>query len=203
MKQIAWLVMVAMGLVMLAGPPAVAGEPEPFRWGMTLEEMNQTWAQSGQTDTVLREEPTRLKVILPYNPLKAVQAQRGRLSMVFQAKKTEGSLSIGRMFGYLYAGKLFCRVQLFKDNPVVSTPEVLSRLKKQYPEGKVFRNITGSTPTSHFEYLANELYVFTNEEGVYYCEPYVLSKAVKEVQQGIEVKEAKDIEELRDALRGP
>lgn len=40
MKQIAWLVMVAMGLVMLAGPPAVAGEPEPFRWGMTLEEMN-------------------------------------------------------------------------------------------------------------------------------------------------------------------
>jgi hypothetical protein len=203
MKKSAWLVMVAMGLVMLSGPLVSAGEPDPFRWGMTLEEMNQAWAKSGQTDTILREEPTRLKVILPYNPLKAVQAQRGRLSLVFQAKKTEGSLSIGRMFGYLYAGKLFCLAQLFKDNPVVSTQEILSRLKKQYPEGKVFRNITGPTPTSHFEYLANELYVFTNEEGVYYCEPYVLSKAVKEVQQGIEVKEAKDIEELRDALRGP
>jgi hypothetical protein len=203
MKKTTWLVMVAWGLAMLSGLPAGAGEPGPFRWGMTLEEMNQAWAGSGQTETILREEPTRLNIILPYNPLKSIQARRGRLAIVFQVKKTEGSLSIGKMFAYLYDGKLFCRVQLLKDTAAFSTQEVVSRLKKQYPEGKVYRSITGPTPTTHFEYLTNELYVFSNEEGVYFCEPYVLSKAVREAQQGLEVREAKDIDDLRNTLKGP
>ncbi|MBI5585722.1 MAG: hypothetical protein HY892_18075 [Deltaproteobacteria bacterium] len=203
MKKAIWRLLLVIGLVISPAPVTTAAEPEPFRWGLTVEEMNQVWAKTGQTDTILREEPTRLNVILPYNPLKAIKVQRGRLTTVFQVKKTEGSLSIGKMFGYLYNGKLFCRAQLFKDSSVFSTQEVVSRLKKEYPEGKVFRNITGPTPTSHFEYLSNTIYVFSNEEGVYYCDPYVLSKAVREAQSGIEAKDAKDLEELRDALRGP
>jgi hypothetical protein len=195
--------MVAFGLAVLSGKIVGAGEPEPFRWGMTLEEMNQVWAQSGQTETVLREEPTRLKIVLPYNPLKAIQVQRGRIVTIFQVKKTEGSLSIGKMFGFMYNGKFFCRTQLFRDSPIVSTQEVVSKLKKQYPEGKVYRSISGPTPSTHFEYLTTEIYVFSNEEGVYYCEPYTLSKAVREGQQGIEAKEVKDLDELRESLKGP
>jgi hypothetical protein len=170
---------------------------------MTLEEMNQTWAKSGQTDTLLREESARLKVVLPYNPGKSVRAQRGRLSLVFQARKTEGALSIGKLFGYLYDGKLFCRAQLFKDDPLLSSQEVLSRLKKQYPEGKIVRNFAGSGPASYFEYLGSEIYVFSNEEGAYYCEPFVLNKVVKEVQKGIEAQESRDLKELRDSPMTP
>jgi hypothetical protein len=203
MKKKIGLLLLVFGWIVSAAPLTLAAEPEPLRFGTTLEEMNQAWAKAGQTETILREEPTRLKVILPYNPLKAIQTQRGRLSAVFQAKKTEGSLSLGKMFGYMYNGKFFCRAQLFKDNPVYSTQELISRLKKEYPEGKISRTITGPTPSSYFEYLSNDIYVFSNEEGVYTCDPYVLSKAVKEIQTGIEVKDAKDIEELRDTLRGP
>ena len=199
MKKIIWCLGLSLCFITWAGCDAPAAEPEPFRWGMTLEEMNQAWVKSGQTDTLLREESTRLNVILPYNPLKSIRVQRGRLSSVFQARKTEGALSIGKLFGYLYDGKLFCRAQLFKDNPVLSSQEVLAQLKKQYPEGKIVRNFIGSGPASHFEYLSNEIYVFSNEEGAYYCEPLVLSKAVEDSQKGIDARASKDLKELRDS----
>jgi hypothetical protein len=168
---------------------------------MTLDELNQVWAKTGQENTAFREETLRLNVILPYNPLKAVKAPRGRLSTVFLVRKNEGSLGIGKLFGYLHNGKFFCRAQLYKDTPERSAQEVISGLKKQYPAGKVFRNITEPIPFTQFEYLSDEIYVFTNEEGVYYCEPYVLSKAVREALQVLDAREAKDLEDVKNTLR--
>jgi hypothetical protein len=192
-------------LTLLFVLPAWAGDPEPYpySWGMTLEEMNQVLAKTGAENAILREDLMRSRTILPYNPRKAIEVSAGQVAAVFKMKKSEGTVGIGQMFGYLYQGKLFCRAQLFKDSPFFSYQSSLAKLKTQYPEGKIYRTLSDPTPLSYFEYLSNEIYVFSNEQGIYICEPHVLSRAVQEIRKDINTREARDLETLRENLQGP
>ena len=176
---------------------------EPFRWGMTLEEVTQVLSKEGSSDSILREDPSRSVVELPYTPLKSLKIPRGRLKALVEVKKSAGPESLGRLFGYAYEGRFFGRVELFKQTPWSSLPEITRVLKEKFPEGKVFRSFSGPKTVSYFEYRGNDLYVFTNEEGVYYFEPLTLNKMVREEQKVLGDKESKFQEETREKLRTP
>ncbi len=80
---------------------------EPFRWGMTLEELTQVLSKEGSSDFILREDSSRSSIDLPYAPLKSFKISRGRVKALVQVKKTAGPESLGRLFGYAYEGRLF------------------------------------------------------------------------------------------------
>ena len=150
---------------------------------MTLEELTQVLSKGGTSDSILREEPNRSVIELPYTPLKSLKISRGRLTALVEVKKSAGPESIGKFFGYAYEGRFFGRVELFKQTPWSSLSEITRALKERFPEGKVFRIFTGPKTVSYFEYRGNDLYVFTNEEGVYYFEPLTLDKVIREEQK--------------------
>jgi hypothetical protein len=173
---------------------------ESFHWGLTVDELNQALSKEGSSDFLIREDNVRLGIEVPYAPTKAIKISRGRLRALFQAKKTTGPESLGQLFGYLYDGKLFGRVELLKETPWTSLQEVIRGLKKKFPDGKVFRSFGGSKEVSYFEYLGDNVYVFTNDQGVYYFEPQTLNKVVREGQQIIDSKESKMREEEREMI---
>ena len=86
--------------------------------------------------------------------------------------------------------------------PFFSYQESVSKLKKQYPEGKVYRHLSGPAAFSYFEYLTQEIYVFSNEQGVFSCDSQALIRVVREAQKGINAREAKDLEDLQSAPKG-
>jgi len=176
---------------------------EPLRWGMTLEELTQVLSKGGISDSILREEQNRSVIELPYTPLKSLKISRGGLTALVEVKKTAGPESIGKLFGYAYEGRIFGLVELFKQTTWSSPSEITRALKERFPEGKVFRIFAGPKTVSYFEYRGNDLYVFTNEEGVYYFEPLTLDRVIREGQKVIEGKDSKFQEETRDKLRLP
>jgi hypothetical protein len=176
---------------------------ESFHWGLTLEALTQVLAKEGRADSLLREDPNRASIELPLTPLKSLKIPRGRLKAVIEAKQTAGPESLGRLYGYVYDGLLFGRVELFKQTPSFSVTEITRGLKERFPEGKVFRSLSGPKPVSYFEYRGNDLYVFTNAEGVYYFEPFTLNKVIREEQQAMGEKETKIQEEFREQSRTP
>ena len=176
---------------------------EPFHWGMTLEELTQVLSKEGSSDSILREDPSRQSIELPYTPLKSLKISQGRLKALVEIKKTAGPESLGRLFGYAYDGRFFGRVELFKQTLWSSLPEITRALKEKFPEGKVFRNISGPKTVSYFEYRGNDIYVFTNEEGVYYFEPLTLNKVLREEQKFLGEKESIFQEEVREKSRTP
>jgi hypothetical protein len=181
----------------------MAAGVEPFHWGLTVEEFNQSLSKEGSADFILREDTSRLDIELPYTPLKTLRITRGRLTALSQAKKSAGPDSLGRLFGYAYDGRFFGRVELFKQTPWTSIPEIIRGLKEKFPEGKVFRSYGGTQSVSFFEYRGNDLYVFTNEQGVYYFEPLSLDKVIRDEQKIVDDRESKSKEELREKLKGP
>lgn len=203
MKKPRWHKGFFIGLFLLLFVTDLAAESDPYRLGMTLDELNEALSQTGKVDTVLKVDLAGSKTVLPYNPTKALEIPGGLLTSIFLMKKSEGRVGIGQLFGYLYEGKLFCRVELFRDNPLFSSQTVVSNLKKKYPEGKIFRIVIGPTPFTYFEYLSNSLYVFSNEQGVYTCEPNVLKRVVQEARKDINVREQKEREEMRESSRTP
>lgn len=174
---------------------------EPFRWGMTLEELTQVFSKEGLSDFILREDPSRSVIVLPYTPLKSIRIHQGRLKALVEVKKSAGPESLGRLFGYAYEGRLFGRVELFKQTPWSSFSEITRVLKEKFPEGKVFRSFSGPKTVSYFEYRGNDLYVFTNEEGIYYFKPSALDNVIREEQKALSEKESKYQEETREELR--
>ena len=176
---------------------------EPFHWGLTLEELTQALAKEGTADSLLREDPSRSGIELPLTPLKSIRFPRGRLKAVIEVKKTAGPESLGRLYGYVYDGLFFGRVESFKQTPLFSVAEITRGLKERFPEGKVFRSLSGPKPGSYFEYRGNDLYVFTNAEGVYYFEPFTLDKVIREEQKAMGEKETKMQEEFREQSRTP
>jgi len=174
---------------------------EPFHWGMTLEELTQVLSKEGSSDSILREDPSRSGIELPYTPLKSLKIRRGRLKALIEVKKSAGPESLGRLFGYAYEGRFFGRVELFKQNPWSSLQEITRVLKEKFPEGKVFRSFSGPKTVSYFEYRGNDLYVFTNEQGVYYFEPLTLNKVIHEEQKVVEDEESKAQDQTREQLR--
>ncbi len=97
----------------------------------------------------------------------------------------------------------FGRVELFKQTSWSSLSEVTRALKEKFPEGKVFRSFSGPKTVSYFEYRRDDLYVFTNEEGIYYFEPSTLNNVIREEQKVLGDKESKYQEETREKLRTP
>jgi hypothetical protein len=176
---------------------------EPFHWGLTVEELTQVSAKEGSADSYLREDSSRSSIVVPLTPMKSARIPRGRLTALIEVKKPAGPESLGRLFGYAYDGRLFGRVELFKQTPWTSPPEIIRRLKERFPEGKVFRNFSGPKTVSYFEYRGNDLYVFTNEEGVYYFDPLAFNKMVREEQKAEGERESKEREESREQLRTP
>jgi hypothetical protein len=170
---------------------------EPFRWGMTLEELTQIYSKMGSSDSILREDPSLSVIDLPYSPLKSLKISRGRVKALIEVKKSAGPESIGKLFGYAYEGRFFCRVELFKQTPWSSFSEISRALKEKFPEGKVIRNLSGAKIFSYFEYRGKDLYVFSNEEGVYYFDPETLLAVISEEQKNLGEKESK----MRDAER--
>ena len=173
---------------------------EPFHWGLTLDELNQAFSKEGSSDFLIREDNARLGIEFPYAPVKTLKISQGRLRTLVLVKKTAGPESLGKVFGYLYDGRLFGRVELLKETPWTSLPEVLRKLKEKFPEGKIFRSL-GSKEVSYFEYRGDTLYVFTNEQGVYYFELLTLNRVIREEQRILDSKESKFQEETREQLR--
>jgi hypothetical protein len=176
---------------------------EPLRWGMTLEELNQVLSKGGSSDSILREDPSRSIIDLPFTPLKSLRISRGRLTALIEVKKTAGPESIGKLFGYAYEGRIFGLVESFKQTAGSSHSEITRALKEKFPEGKVFRSFGGPKTVSYFEYRGNDLFVFTNEEGVYYFEPLILDRVIREEQKVMGEKESKFQEETREKSRTP
>ena len=176
---------------------------EPFRWGMTLEELTQVFSKGGSSDSILREDSHRSVIQLPYNPLKSIRIHQGRVKALVEVKKSAGPESLGRLFGYAYEGRFFGLVELFKQTPWSSLSEITRVLKEKFPEGKVFRSFSGPKTVSYFEYRGNDLYVFTNEEGVYYFELMTLDKVLREEQKAVSDKESKVQEDFREKSRTP
>jgi hypothetical protein len=176
---------------------------EPFHWGLTVEELNQVLAKERSADSILREDPSRSAIVLPYTSLKSLKIQGGRIKALVEVKKGAGPESIGRLFGYVCDGRLFGRVELFRYTPGASPTEITRRLKESFPEGKIVRSFGGSSTVSSFEYRRNDLYVFTNEDGVYYFEPLTLNKVIREELKILGEKESKMQDETREQLRTP
>jgi hypothetical protein len=176
---------------------------EPYRWGMTLEELTQVFSKGGSSDSILREDPSRSSVVLPYTPLKSAKITAGRITALVEVKKSAGPESLGRLFGYARDGRLFGRVELFKQTPWFSLSDITRKLKEKFPEGKVFRSFSGQKTVSYFEYREKELYVFTGDEGVYYFEPSTLNKVVLEEKKSLDEKDSKFQEETRELMRTP
>lgn len=203
MQKTAWILGLILGLWgwFVTGSPAA--EPEPYRWGQTLEEMNQVLQRTGPADEELREDLYGSRVVLPYKPLKSIEVLKGNVTTVYLMKKGEGRVALGQLFGYLHKGKMFCRAQLFRDSPLFSKQEIVAQLKKKYPAGQTTRVLTGNTFLTFFEYLSADQYVFTNELGVYRCDPGALNRVVAEVQKDIGARDAKDLEQERELFNNP
>ncbi len=176
---------------------------EPLHWGMTLGDLTQALSKEGSTDVILREDPSRSSMVLPYTPLKSLKISGGRITALVEVKKSAAPESLGRIFGYAYEGRFFGRVESFKQTPWSSLQEIIRKLKEKFPEGKVVRTLSGAKTFSYFEYRGKDLYVFTNEEGVYYFDPLTLNTVVREEQKALGEKESKYQEETRDSFRTP
>ena len=68
----------------------MAAGVEPFHWGLTVEELNQSQSKEGSADFTLREDTRRLDIELPHTPLKTIKIIRGRLTALIQVKKSAG-----------------------------------------------------------------------------------------------------------------
>ena len=125
---------------------------EPLHWGMTLGDLTQALSKEGSNDVILREDPSRSSMVLPYTPLKSLKISGGRITALVQVKKSAAPESLGRIFGYAYEGRFFGRVESFKQTPWSSLQEIIRKLKEKFPEGKVVRTLSGAKTFSYFEY---------------------------------------------------
>ncbi len=195
-----WLLTFLILISCLWSKTGKASGVEPFHWGLTVEELNQALSKEGSVDFLLREDNVRYSIEFSYSPGKTLKIPRGRLRVLAQVKRAAGPESLGKVFGYLYDGRLFGRVELLKETPWTSLQEVIRGLKDKFPEGKVSRSFGGSKPINYFEYQRNDLYVFTNEEGVYYFEPGTLNKVIREELKVKDEKDSKLKEDMRELI---
>jgi hypothetical protein len=198
-----WLLTFLYLICCLWAKTGKAAGVEPFNWGLTVEELNKSLSKEASVDFILREDASRSAIELPYTPLKSLKIPKGRLTALIQVKKSAGPDSMGRLFGYGYDGKIFGRVELFQQTPWASLPEITRGLKEKFPEGKIFRSFGGQKSVSYFEYRGKDLYVFTNEAGVYYFEPLALNMVIREEQKVLDEKESKFREDTRELMRTP
>jgi hypothetical protein len=152
----------------------------PLRWGLTLEELNRVYRDQINPQGELKIDLQRFEIDLQIQPHQSVKIPKGGLVALTETPQSTGSSGLGRLFGYLWEGIFFGRVLLFKDHPPLTSPEAAQRLKTLYPEGKLFRKFTGTAMSHHFELDSVTMSIFMNDQGVFYFDPLVLKKVLRE-----------------------
>jgi hypothetical protein len=152
----------------------------PLRWGLTLEELNRVYRDQINPQGELKIDLQRFEIDLQIQPHQSVKIPKGGLVALTETPQSTGSSGLGRLFGYLWEGIFFGRVLLFKDHPPLTSPEAAQRLKTLYPEGKLFRKFTGTAMSHHFELDSVAMSIFMNDQGVFYFDPLVLKKVLRE-----------------------
>ena len=155
----------------------------PLRWGLNLEELNRVYQEQINSQGELKLDLQRFEIDLQIQPRQSVKIPKGGLVALVETPKDTGSSGLGRLFGYLWEGKFFGRVLLFKDHSPLTSPEAAQRLKTLYPEGRLFRKFTGTAMSNHFELDSERMLIFMNDQGVFYYDPLVLKKVLRETER--------------------
>ena len=155
----------------------------PPPWGLNLEELNRVYQEQINSQGELKPDQQRFEIALQIQPRRSVIIPKGDLVALVETTKGSGSSGLGRLFGYLWEGKFFGRVMLFKDHAPLTAPEAALRLKTLYPEGRLFRQFTGTVMSHHFELDSERLRIFTTDQGVFYYETAVLQKLLRETER--------------------
>jgi hypothetical protein len=155
----------------------------PPPWGLNLEELNRVYQEQINPQGELKVDLQRFEIDLQIRPSQSVKIPKGDLVALVETPKGAGPSSLGRLFGYLWQGKFFGRVLLFKDHSPLTSPEAAQRLKTLYPEGKLFRKFTGTAMSNHFELDSERMRIFMNDQGVFYYDPPVPEKVLRETER--------------------
>jgi len=131
----------------------------------------------------LKPDPQRFEIDLQVEPRQSVKIPRGSLVALLESPKDSGYSGLGRLFCYLLEGKFFGRVLLFKDHSPLTLPDAAQRLKTLYPEGKLFRKFIGTVMSYQFELESEGMRIFMNDQGVFYYDPLVLKKVLRETER--------------------
>jgi hypothetical protein len=155
----------------------------PLHWGVSLEDLNRLYQEQVNPLGELKPDLQRFEIDLQIQPRRSVKIPKGDLVALVETPKDAGPSSQGRLFGYLWEGKFFGKVYLFKDHSPLTPPEAAQRLKTLYPEGRLFRKFTGTTMSNHFEWNSERLRIFMNDQGVFYYDPPVLKRVLRETEK--------------------
>ena len=155
----------------------------PLRWGVNLEELNRLYQEQVNPQRELKPDLQRFEIDLQIQPRQSVKIPKGGLVALVETPKDTGSSGLGRLFGYLWEGRFFGRVLLFKDHSPLTSSEAAQRLKTLYPEGRLFRKFTGTAMSNHFELESERMLIFMNDQGVFYYDPPVLKKVLRETER--------------------
>jgi len=155
----------------------------PLRWGLNLEDLNRLYQEQVSPQRELKPDLQRFEIDLQIQPRQSVKIPKGGLVALVETPKDTGSSGLGRLFGYLWEGKFFGRVLLFKDHSPLTSPEAAQRLKTLYPEGRLFRKFTGTAMSNHFELDSERILIFMNDQGVFLYDPPVLKKVLRETER--------------------
>jgi len=88
----------------------------PLRWGLNLEDLNRLYQEQVSPQRELKPDLQRFEIDLQIQPRQSVKIPKGGLVALVETPKDTGSSGLGRLFGYLWEGKFFGRVLLFKDH---------------------------------------------------------------------------------------
>jgi hypothetical protein len=193
MRKIPFLMMCCLlamtGLAFGADP---AWDPPP--WGLNLEQLNQLFRQQYKNG-LISEDKGRLEIDLPYSPSKSMKISKGEVvALVSKEDPSQAS----RLYGYTFEGKVFGKVNFFRDRPEVFPQTVIRGLQKAYPQGRTSPSIGRPGALPYFEYNSDQLYVFTNDRGVYFYDPKILEILAKGYQQKMDAIDKKYREEYSE-----
>jgi hypothetical protein len=192
-----YFIFTILGLLLLPVP----GWGEDFgmkalSWGMDLEELNRVYQEKVNPQASLREEAVVHEVELQVEPNKAMKIPRGGLKAILETAKDAAPTAFGKPFGYLWEKKFFGRIVLFANLPGLSRTQIARDLKAQYPEGRLFHKFSGGLMITDFELHSDRMTILTNERGVYFFEPEVLKRVIREEGRSQQEREYREGERL-------
>ena len=193
-RRIGWMCLIGLLILWSARAFGQDYELEPFHWGMNLEELNQALKEK-QGSGLIREDKERIQIDLQYGPFKTIRIPRGKLAALVLAADPSKS---GRLFGYLYDGKLVGKITLFKDTPEIYPEKTIRQLKEKYPQGRLYRSYGTASSLPLFEYKTEDLVLFSTEKGILFYDPARLESIVKTFQKQIELDDLKYNQEMRE-----
>ena len=186
-------------LVLLLLPVKVRGDDwgmKALSWGLPLAELDRVYREKVNSGAALREDTTTYEFELQISPSKTQKIPRGALTAIQETSREAGPAAIGKLFGYLWEGKFFGRVVLYAGKPGQSRTRIARELKAQFPEGRLFHRFADGLMVTDFELAADTMMVFTNEKGVYFYEPSVLKRVIREEGRNQQERDFREGERL-------